>query len=79
MREGRVFLVGIEAANCAGFVDDVLGEQRADKGLADAAFGLQDEMNCVLHDVYTSLQKFGGNAARVIVKRRRPFVPLNLG
>ena len=45
--------------------------------LADAAFGLQDEMNGVLHNINTSLQKFW-NAARVKIKRRRPLVFFNL-
>src|ERR1700694_2633017 len=59
MREGRVLLVGIEAADCAGLIDYVLGDQRADERFADAAFGLEHEMNCVLHSKYLTSKVLG--------------------
>lgn len=54
MRESRVFLVGVEAAHRTRLVDHVLRQQRADERFADAAFGLQDKMNCVLHEILIS-------------------------
>lgn len=54
MRESRIFLVGVEAAHRARLIDHVLRQQRADERFADAAFGLQDKMNCVLHEILIS-------------------------
>jgi hypothetical protein len=54
VRERGVLLIGIEAANGAGLVEQVLREQRADERLADAALRLQDKMNRVLHVGLTS-------------------------
>src|SRR5207302_3846176 len=54
MLERGVLLVGVEAADGASLVKQMLREQRAHEGFADAAFGLQNEMNCVLHRNLTS-------------------------